>query len=141
MRVPSHDPYYIGRVLEGGVVPAHLDLGDHRGHLLVDAHLAEVVEQVLLQRVPDGALGVCSADLERHLVELTTGELRAPQDEPHLGAVAVTDGDVPSGLDEDCDVVGGGPGGEVLVLDRRVLRIEDQRVAADGDDCELAIGH
>ena len=72
---------------------------------LVDAHLAEVVDQVLLEGVPDGSLGVGAAHVHRHLVQLVARQLGAAHDEAHLGAVAVRDRHIPAGFDELGDVV------------------------------------
>ena len=60
----------LARVGEGRVVGAHFCLADDSGGMPVDSIAAKLVVEVLLQGVPDGALGVGPADVERHLVEL-----------------------------------------------------------------------
>jgi hypothetical protein len=92
----------------------------------VDPEPAEVVLQVLRQRVADRALAVGSADVERDLVQLASGELGPPQDEPHLRPVAVADRDVPAVLDHRGDVPAGLAGGNVLVADSLMKPILDQ---------------
>ena len=119
---------------EGGVVGVDLDLGHDGHHPLRNAHPAQIVLEVLLQGVADGTLGVGAAGVEGDLVQLVGGKVGAPQDEADLGAVAVDDDQVPSLGDEIGDVVGGLGRRLVLVLDRLVGRVLDQRVAPDGDD-------
>jgi hypothetical protein len=96
--------------------------------------------EVALQQVADGALGVGPADVERDLVQLVPGQLRAAQHEADLRAVAVRDHHLEALLDEVGDVVVGLGRGERLVLDRLVGRVGDQAVAADGDHDSRA-GH
>ena len=119
---------------EGGVVRRHLHLR-HDGHRVpVDAEPAEVVLEVLRERVADRPLAVGAAHVERHLVQLVRRELRAAQDEAHLRPVSVADHDVPAVLDHRGDVPAGLTGGDVLVADRLVLLVLDERVAADRHD-------
>ena len=66
-------------------------------------------------------------------MHLVGGELGAAQDEPHLWAVAVADGDVPAFLDHGDDVMARLLGGDVLVFHGLVLFVLDERVAADRD--------
>src|SRR5579872_272627 len=124
----------LARVLEGRVVGSHLGLADDGGGVAVHAEAGELVREVLLEGVADGALGVRPADVERHLVQLVGGELGPPQDETDLGTVAMGDDDVPAVLDHADDVAARLLGGDVLVADRLVLGVFDERVPADGDD-------
>ena len=119
---------------EGGVVRRHLHLRHHRHRMPVDAEPLEVVLEVLRQRVADRPLAVGAADVERHLVQLVRRQLGPPQDEAHLRPVAVADHDVPAVLDHRGDVPTGLTGRDVLVADRLVLLVLDERVAADRHD-------
>ena len=129
------------RVGEGRIVGRHLHLRDDGDGVAVDAEPAEVVLEVLRERVADRTLAVGAADVQRHLVQLGGGELGAAQDEADLRAVAVPDGHVPAVLDHRRDVPAGLAGRDVLVADALVHRVLDQRVAADRDDCAPARGH
>ena len=131
-----NEPIGLLGVLNAGSLAIDLDLGHHRCNTLVDATLAEVVDQVLLEHVADGALRVGAAVVERDLMEFAARHLGAAQDEPDLGAVAVGNGHIPSLSDQGCDVVVGLGCGGVLILDRLVVGVGNQRVAADSDnDC------
>ena len=130
-----NEPIGFDGFCERGVVGGDLDLRDDADRVPVDAQAAEVVLQVLDERVADRALAVRPADVERHLVQLVRGELGAPEDEADLGPVAVADRDVPAVLDHRSDVPAGLAGRDVLVADGLVLLVLDQRVAADRDDC------
>src|SRR5207244_7973252 len=57
------------------------------------------------------------------------------EDEPHLRAVAMGDGDVPATPDHAGDVPARLAGGDVLVPDRLVEPVLDQRVPADRHHC------
>ncbi len=127
-------PDRLGRVEHGRVVGSYFHLGDDGRHRLVDTHLPEIVDQVLLECVADGTLGVRSSDVHRDLVQLMTGQLGAAHDEPHLRSVAVGDGHVPAVGDELGDVLIRLPRRFVLVLDGLMLFVLDQGVTADGDD-------
>ena len=98
---------------------------------------SQLVVQILSQLIPDGALGVGSTGVERHLVQDLLGDLRAQQDEPHLWPVAVGDHDPVSCRDDARDMSAGLSRGPILIVDRHVLGIPDQRVAADGDGDEF----
>jgi AI-2 transport protein TqsA len=102
----------------------------------------ELVLQRLLQLVADGALRIRAAHVQGHFVHALNlvRDLRAPQDESHLGTVAVPDGQIPPVRDHLRKVVGGIPQCFLLVLHRLVLHIGDQRVAANGDDGDLSLG-
>ncbi len=124
----------LGRILERRVICGHLGLADDRGGLPVHAPPAELVVEVLLQCVADRALTVRSADVQRELVQFVRCELRAPQDEAHLWAVAMADGDVPAFLDHPDDVPACLLCRDVLVAHGLVLLVLDERVATDRDD-------
>ena len=94
----------LGRILERRVIRGHLGLADDGGGLPVHAPPAELVVEVLLQCVADRALTVHSADVQRELVQFVRCQLRAPQDEADLWAIAMADGDVPAFLDHPDDV-------------------------------------
>ena len=66
-------------------------------------------------------------------MELVGGQLGAAQDEPHLRPVAVADRHVPAVLDEAAMCARLAERRD-LVRDGLVLRVLDQRVAADRDD-------
>jgi hypothetical protein len=98
-----------------------------------------LVLQRLLELVPDGALCIRAAHVQRHLVHAfdLRGDLGAAQDEPHLRSVAVTDRQVPACFDHVRDVMGGLAQSLLLVLHVTFI-VLDQRVAANGDDCKFA---
>ena len=111
-----HEPAdRLGRVLESRVVGGHFCLADDRRRLPGHAEPAELVAEVLLQRIADRALAVRPADVQRDLVHLVGRKLGAAQDEAHLRAVAVADGHVPALLDHGDDVPACLLGGDVLV--------------------------
>ena len=120
---------------EGRVVGGDLHLRDDSHGVAVDPEPPEVVLEVLGERVPDRPLTVGAADVQRHLVQLVSRELGPAQDEADLRPVAVSDDDVPAVLDHRGDVPAGLPRRDVLVADRLVLLVPDQRVAADRDHC------
>ncbi len=124
----------LARLRERRVVRGHLGLADQRDCVPVDAVTPELVVEILLQLIADGALGVRPADIQRHLVQLVGGKLGPPQDEADLGTVAVGDRDAPAIPDHVDDVVAGLPRGNVLVTDRLVVLVLDQGIAADRDD-------
>ena len=100
---------------------------------------AEFVLQILLQGIANRALGVGAAHIQRNLVHaLGLGrDLGPPQDEAHLRAVAVPDDHLVAGLDHVGDMQAGLLRGLVLVFHRLVGGVLDQRIAADGDDCDF----
>ena len=53
--------------------------------------IGQLVHQALGDHVPHARLGVGDTELQRDRVELMLGQLHAPQDVAHLGAVAVRD--------------------------------------------------
>ncbi len=128
----------LGRVLEGLVVAVDQRLRDHRGHRRPLRPVAHHVEHGHLDLVADGALGVGAARVERHLVQLGPRELAASEDEPDLRAVAVRDHHPMTLLDEARNLLAGLQGRLVLVLDRLLLVVEDERVAAHRQDNQLA---
>jgi len=71
-------------------------------------------------------------------MELRSRQLGAPQDESDLRAVPMREEDVPALRDHAHDVPARFDGGGILVGDLLVFRILDERVAADGDDRDLA---
>jgi len=66
-------------------------------------------------------------------VQFVAGQLRTPQDEPHLRAVPVADGHVPPLLDHPYDVDTGLVGSGVLIRHTLVILILDQRITPDGN--------
>ena len=72
-----NEPIGLVGCCERRVVGGDLDLGDDGDRLPVDAQPPEVVAQVLLELVADGALGVGVAHVERHLVELVGRRARS----------------------------------------------------------------
>ena len=103
---------------------------------LVDAAAPKRVAQRVLEHEADRTLRVADRVVDRHRGHLPIGDLRAAQDEADLGPVAVRDHDVPAGGDHVDDVRRRRAHGIVLVAERRVLAVADQRVAADRDDCD-----
>ena len=93
------------RAGERGIVSCNHDLRDDGCNVLVDSAMVELVLKRLLQLVPDGTLGVSSADVERHFVHALRGQLGSAKDESHLRPVAMTDGEVPARLDHVDEVV------------------------------------
>ena len=69
-------------------------------------------------------------------MEHVAGEIGAQQDEADLRAVAVGDHDAVARGDERGDVVGRFAGRLVLVGHGDFLAVEDEGIAADGDDRE-----
>ena len=121
---------YVERRIVGG----NLRLGHHRHRLFVDAQTPEVVVEVLLQGVPDCPLRVGADGVERDLVDLVGRQLGSSKDEPHLRAVAVGNGHVPTLTDHPRDVPAGLARRDVLIADGLMLTVLDERVAADRDD-------
>ena len=124
----------LGGVGEAGVVAVHDHLGHHGRHLALDAALGELVVQGARDHVTDGSLGVSADHVQRGLMHLAGRQLVSAQDEADLRAVAVGDDHVPALHDHIGDVL-------ARLLDRANLRgyvfvlfIEDQSVAAYGDD-------
>jgi hypothetical protein len=72
--------------------------------------------------------------VHRHGWDFADRDLGAPQDVPDLRPVAVRDHDVPAALDHRRDVDGKPLHHLVLAGDRLVIRIADERIAADRDD-------
>jgi len=69
------------------------------------------------------------------------GDLGAAQDESHLGSVPVGDDQVPAPLDHAGQMCACLTHSYPLIFDSLVLAIQDQRIAADGDDGDLALSH
>ena len=124
----------LGRALKGRVVAVDQGLGDIGDAAKGEVALVEFVAQRLLQHVADAALGVGHDEVHRRGVHLGRGEFVALQDVADLRAVAVGDDGAPAGLDEVGDVGRGFANGVPLVLHLRMLRVLDERVAADGDE-------
>ena len=101
--------------------------------------LAKFVAKRLDEHVADRALQVGAGIVHRHRRNLVDREFRAAQDVPHLRAVAVGDDHVPPGLDHVGDVMSGERGRFVLIWDRLMILVADERVAADRDDRELLV--
>ena len=101
--------------------------------------MVELVLQCLLQLVADSALGVRAADVQRHLVHPLhlVRDLRSPQDEPHLGPIAVPDDEVPPFGDHVSKVVRRVAKRLLLVLDSGMPGVTDQGIAANGDHRHL----
>jgi len=101
-------------------------------------HLAapELVGQLLLDHVAEGALGIGADAVQRHRVQLVQRQLDAAEDEADLRAVAVGQDEVPAERQQLGHVLAGLPGDLELVVDPLVLLVADQRVAADGQDRE-----
>src|ERR1039457_3210861 len=129
----------LARFRERRVVRGHLGLADQRDRVGVDPVAPELVAQILLQLVADGALGVRPAHVERQFVQLMGCQLGPPEDEADLRAVAMGDRDAPAILDHGDDVAAGFTGGNVLVPDRLGGPVLDQGVAADRDDCHALV--
>ena len=108
-------------------------LRDERHHLLVDAATLERIHHRVLEHEADRALRVGDRVADRHRRDLAGGDFGAAEDEADLRAVAVREHDVPARGDHVDDVRRRRADGVVLVLERSVLRVADERVAADGD--------
>ena len=76
---------------KGLVLAVDHHLGQHRGHLLVDGALAQLVEDGPLQHVAHAALGHGVADVEGKSGDGGGRRLHLQQDVAHLRAVAVDD--------------------------------------------------
>ena len=133
---------WLGRVFERRVVGSHLCLADDCRSLPGHAETSKLVAEVLLQRVADRALAVRTADVQRDLVHLVGRKLGASQDEAHLRAIAMADGDIPAFLNHGDDVPASLLGRNVLVEHALVLLVLDERVATDRDyGCSRSTEH
>src|SRR6185295_6286125 len=131
----------LGRLLKRGVVAVDERLRHERDDRDADAAALQRVAERVLEHEADRALGVADRVLHRHRRHLAVGDLGAAQDEADLRAVAVRQHDVPAGGDHRRDVRRRLADRVVLVVERGVRVVEDERVAADGDDCERLRGH
>jgi hypothetical protein len=68
------------------------------------------------------------------------GKFRAAEDEAHLRAIAVGEDDVPTGFDHVGDMPRGKLDLLVLIGDRQMILVPDQRIAADRHDGEFVHG-
>jgi hypothetical protein len=73
-------------------------------------------------------------------MQFLSRQLRAAQDEPDLRAVPMRQEHIPALFDHARHVFARFNGGGVLIVDRLMLRVLDERVAADGDNRDLAHG-
>ena len=94
----------LGRMLERRIVGRDLDLGDDRDRPPVDAHPPEVVAQLLLELIADGALACPRRTRRAGPRGARPRQLRAAQDEADLRAVAVPDRHLPAVADGRRDV-------------------------------------
>ena len=85
------------------------------------------------EHVADRALQVGSCIVHRHRRQFMDGEFRAAQDEAHLRAIAVRDNDVPAGLDHVADLTHRDRHGFVLIRNRLVVLVADQRISSNRD--------
>src|SRR3972149_1718849 len=94
----------------------------------------QLVEQRLAEDVADTTLRIGHAHLqgERRHRGGVPDQLRPQEDEADLRPVAVRQHDAPAFLDERGDVARRLAGVLVLLLDRALLAVEDEGVAADG---------
>ena len=90
-----------------------------------------------LEQVPDLSLGLGSADVERHRVHLLRRRVLLDQDPAHLGAVAVSDHDLPTVGGDLRDALRRGAGGPVHLLVRVLRAAAEQGVATEGHDDPL----
>ncbi len=127
----------LARLGKGGVIAVHQRLGDDGGDGLLQAPAAELVFEGLLNLVAERALSVGDDGIERDLVEDAARVFAAQQDEADLRAVAVRDDDAVAAFQQVRDMAGGLDHGRILVRHAHVLRVLDERVAADGDDNRL----
>jgi len=127
-------------VLESRVVRVDHRLRHNRGHGLVDPAAPQLVAQGLADLIADGTLGVGATAVQRYLVQHLLGQLRAQQDEAHLWSVAVRNEDTVTLGHDVGDVIARLTTGPVLIEDRRVLRIFDQRVTTNSNDDQLLHG-
>ena len=131
----GHEPAdRLGWVLKGRIITIHQHLSDDRSHVFIDLALIKPVLEVLLERVTDGALAVCAADIQRHLMHafVLRCNLRAAQDKADLGTVAVADGNFPARFNHVRNMIRCLFGRLILIFNRLMFRILDQRIAADG---------
>ena len=93
------------------------------------------VLQRLLELISDRALRIRAADIQRDFMHpfILCRDLRAPQNEPNLRPVAMTDGQVPSGFDHIRHMMGSLTQSLLLVLHSDVFIILNQRITTDSD--------
>ena len=122
------------RLGEGSVVAVHERLGHHGRHRFLQASAAELVFQRLLNLVAECALGVGDNGIEGHLMQDAARMFAAEQNEADLRPVPVGDDNAIAMFQQVGDVMHGFDHGGILVRHAHVLRVLDERVAADGDD-------
>ena len=128
----------LGRVGERRVGRVDDGLRHDRHDPPVDAPAAQLVADRLEEHVADRALGVADGVVHRDRRHLGLRQLRAAQDEADLRPVAVGDDEPPALLHELDERAGDRAHRLVLVGDRLVLGVGDQRVAAQRDDGDRA---
>ena len=89
--------------------------------------MEQVVLQVLLQGIADGALAIGAAYIQRHFVHPfhLVGNLRPAQDKSHLRPITMADDHIPALCDHISNVLRAFLSRLVLVLDSLVLGILD----------------
>ena len=125
---------------ERRVVPVDDDLGDERGHVLVDGETAELVDDGPLEEIPHAPLGHGVADVEAVGRNPGHGLLLLEEEVPHLGAVAVDDDELVALADDVDHEFGRLAGVPLLLLLETPFGVREQGVAAEGDERD-PLGH
>ena len=127
-------PDWFCRLGEARVPRVHDNLRHDGGDLLLTSPAQKLVLQRLCDLHSDRTLRVSNAVCERHLVQRVLCHLRTQQDETDLRSVAVGHDNTAAAFDDGCDVACSLAGRPILVHDRHMLGIRDQRISTDGDD-------
>ena len=96
--------------------------------------VSKLVSQCVLEHEADRTLRVADRITDRHRGHLPIRDLGSAQDETDLRPVAVRHHDIPAGRDHVDHVRRSRAYGSVLIVERGVLVVADQRVATHCDD-------
>ena len=132
----------LGGIAEGRVVLIYQICVTMVATFLLILALIEDVLEVLLQGIADCALAVGAAYLQRYLVHplhrAAISERRRMN--PTCGPLPCGQRHIPARLDHVCDVITRFFRRLILIFDAYMLRIFDQRVAADSDHRKRSCG-
>ena len=93
--------------------------------------------QRFLKHVPDCALGIGTAVVQRHRVQFVHCKFRAAQNETHLGAIAMCEDNIPALGNHFGDMAHGFFGGIKLIFNRLFFFAFDQSIAAYCDNSDF----
>ena len=128
------------RILEGGVVPVHPHLREHGHYGRKQPDLPQFILDRKLEEIADFALCGGDTDVQRLRVDLAGRSFRPQQRGADLGTVAVCDYQLPAPRNQLHNALCRRVRVGKLLVDRPALARADERIAADGHECDLRHG-